>query len=223
MASDKQINANRLNGKKGGPKTPAGRAAVRHNALKHGLSAEHPVLSLEELSVFEEYLAQLRQEFQPIGIMEQMLVDQIADAYWRRQRIVCLEVGLFDTNNANLKERIEETYTGVNSDALLHLLAEHDAKGPDMLGRYYRYDAHFERSFFRAWKELKALQAARKAEVQTKPEPEYEPEIPETKKLATDSAKQTQKEPAQPASGQTPDPEPPEAAAEKPENDDNIM
>lgn len=76
MATDKQIDANRLNGKKGGPKTPAVRAAVRHNALKHGLSAGHPVIAgLEKLSDFNKYIDQLRHELQPVGIMEHMHVD----------------------------------------------------------------------------------------------------------------------------------------------------
>ena len=215
MATDKQINANRLNGKKGGPKTPAGRAAVRHNALKHGLAAEHPVLKrLEKLSGFNKYLDQLRQELQPVGIMEHMLVDQIADAYWRRQRIVKLEIGMFETNSAERKDHIEENYDFMSPEALLHLLAEYDAKGPDMLGRYYRYDARFERSFFKAWKELKSLQAARKVEA--------EPEVAETEEpeaQPTQSAKQTQIEPGQPS----PNPQIPEKPAPKRENDDSIM
>ena len=40
MSTDKQIVANQLNAKKStGPKTPEGRAAVRLNGLKHGLTA----------------------------------------------------------------------------------------------------------------------------------------------------------------------------------------
>ncbi len=30
--------------------------------------------------------------------MEQILVDQIAAAYWRRQRIIQMEAGMFDIN-----------------------------------------------------------------------------------------------------------------------------
>jgi hypothetical protein len=41
VTSDKQTQANRRNAQKStGPKTPEGKAAVRHNALKHGLLAE---------------------------------------------------------------------------------------------------------------------------------------------------------------------------------------
>ena len=86
MATENQIKANRLNGKKGGPKTPAGRAAVRHNALKHGLSAQHPVIGgLEDQTAFNEFLLQLQQDLKPQCLMEHLLVNQIADAHWRRQ------------------------------------------------------------------------------------------------------------------------------------------
>ena len=35
--SQKQIEANKKNGQKGGVKTPEGKAIVKYNALKHGL------------------------------------------------------------------------------------------------------------------------------------------------------------------------------------------
>ncbi len=167
MATEKQINANRLNGKKGGPKTPAGRAAVRNNALKHGLAAHHPVIpALEDNDDFNTCLNDLRQELNPVGLMEHMLVNQIADAYWRRQRIIVLEQGLFESVRCEVEPRMNQDYVDLTKAALLNGIAARDARGEDMLGRYYRYDVRFERSFFKALKELKILQAARQTDVQ---------------------------------------------------------
>ena len=212
MAIDKQINANRLNGKKGSPNTPAGRAAVRNNALKHGLSAHHPVISgLEKQSDFNKYLDRLRDEVQPAGIMEQMLVDQIADAYWRRQRIIQMETGMFDINNGELAKYFEETFDSLTPGDTLHAVAEYDAQRVDMPGPYYRYDARFGRSFFKAWKELKSLQAARPAE----------PEVVDTKnQRQTETNSQTNRNQARTTGpNPNPNPEPPEKA----ENDDSTM
>ncbi len=193
MATEKRINANRENGKKGGPKTPAGRAAVRNNALKHGLSAQHPVIpDIEDQNAFDEFLNQLCRELNPEGIMEHLLVNQIADTYWRRQRIVKMETGLFDVNNSKLKSTIAQKFKDMTVEGTLHLLAEADVQGADMLGRYYRYDARFERSFFKAWKELKSLQSARQKETQTV-------ETETANPLPTEFAKQTQIEPKEPS------------------------
>ncbi len=90
----------------------------------------------------------------------------------------------------------------------MHFVAEHDAQRFDMLGRYYRYDARFKRSFFKAWKELKSLQA--------------DPELVETKEPEADLnefAKQTEIKLEQPGPTPNPNPEPPEKAA----NDDSTM
>ena len=55
MATEKQINANRQNARKStGPKSPEGRAAVRGNALRHGLTAKSIVLSTEKETDFNE-------------------------------------------------------------------------------------------------------------------------------------------------------------------------
>ena len=81
-----------------------------------------------------------------------------------------------------------------------------------LLGRYYRYDARFERSFFKAWKELKSLQAAR----QTEPEV-VETETPEAQ--LHEFAKQTQIKLEQLAPTPNPRSKPPENG----ENDHSTM
>src|SRR3954447_626609 len=197
--SQRKTDSNRRNAKYStGPKTPAGKAISRNNAFEHGLSAAHPVLiELEDEAEFDQYHEALIDELQPVGIMELMLVDQIADAYWRRQRIINLEVGLFDIVRLKIADDVKATFAEIANGALTHVVATTDAREDDMLGRYYRYDARFERSFFRAWKELKALQAARRAEA---PEPEQTEET---------------KQPQQSAERSQTDPKPPQQTPEK--------
>jgi hypothetical protein len=49
MTSDKQARANRRNALKStGPNTPEGKAAVRHNALRHGLGSSDILLPGED-------------------------------------------------------------------------------------------------------------------------------------------------------------------------------
>jgi hypothetical protein len=63
MTSDKQARANRRNALEStGPKSPEGKAAVRHNALRHGLLSRDSLLPREDEAVFQELGERLRDE-----------------------------------------------------------------------------------------------------------------------------------------------------------------
>src|SRR5574341_1918542 len=95
MISDRKLQANRRNARLSkGPKTPEGKAAVRFNALKHGLAAEHLVLQDEEQQPFDELLAAYLDEHQPQGPTETDLVHQLVTASWRLRRLRAMETGL---------------------------------------------------------------------------------------------------------------------------------
>ena len=84
MTSDKQIQANRQNAQKStGPKTPEGKAAVRHNSLKHGLLSKEVLLPREDEAALKELSERLGAELQPVGELESLLVDRIVAATWR--------------------------------------------------------------------------------------------------------------------------------------------
>ena len=94
MPSDKQISANRANAQKStGPKTDAGRATVRLNALRHGLAAESVVIETEDKAQFEESRAAFEAEHQPCGPTENLLLDQIVVAAWRLRRTRAMSAG----------------------------------------------------------------------------------------------------------------------------------
>jgi hypothetical protein len=96
--SPKQIAANRRNAKKStGPKTPQGRAVSKMNALKHGILSKEAVVRGRCIKEDDRELAALHQrlweDLQPVGLLEEMLVDDIVTARWRRRRALKAEAG----------------------------------------------------------------------------------------------------------------------------------
>ena len=96
MTSDKQAKANRRNALKStGPKTPEGKAAVRHNALRHGLLSRDVLLPGEDEDALRELGERLWNELQPVGALESLLVNRIISSTWRLQRLGRVEAGIF--------------------------------------------------------------------------------------------------------------------------------
>ncbi len=89
--SMKQLAANRRNALKStGPRTANGRAVSKMNAVKHGiLSKEVVVRGLhirENPREFAALHARFVESLQPVGPVEEMLLDQIVTAHWRLRR-----------------------------------------------------------------------------------------------------------------------------------------
>jgi hypothetical protein len=96
MTSDKQTEANRRNALKStGPKTPEGKDAVRLNALKHGLLSKGVLLPGEDEAELKELGGRVEADLQPVGELEELLVEQIIAAVWRLRRLRRVEAGIF--------------------------------------------------------------------------------------------------------------------------------
>ncbi len=96
MTSDKKAQANRRNALKStGPKTPEGKAAIRLNAVKHGLLSQDVLLPGEDEAALRELGERLGEELQPIGELESLLVDRIIASHWRLRRLGRVEAGIF--------------------------------------------------------------------------------------------------------------------------------
>jgi hypothetical protein len=94
----KQIEANRQNAQKAtGPKTPSGRAASKMNALKHGIFSRNVLVrgthARENEREFRALHDRFREHYQPVGPVEEMLVDEIVTGHWRLQRALKAESG----------------------------------------------------------------------------------------------------------------------------------
>ena len=101
--SQKQLEANKANAQKGGVKTTAGKEVIKYNALRHGLLAKEVVITIgegaEDPEEFSRLLVDLREQLNPVGTLEEMLVEKIAAAYWRLRRAYNYEVGLIRNRN----------------------------------------------------------------------------------------------------------------------------
>jgi len=168
MATQKQVEANRANAQKStGPKTPEGRAAVRLNGVKHGLTSKILVLDGEQESDFTELLASLEAEHWPATPSEEILVRQLAMASWRLRRLYHVEAAVFAVRLTDLEEDMEDDYTTKLPDIeRLAYVAIDDARRRSVLDNLSRYESRLERSFYKALHELQRLHAAPKTKMQ---------------------------------------------------------
>ena len=96
--TSKKIDSNRKNARKStGPRSEQGKKVSRWNALKHGLLAKEVVIrngKRKETSAGIKFLlGQLSESLEPRGILEEMLVEEIAVSYWRWRRALRCEAG----------------------------------------------------------------------------------------------------------------------------------
>ena len=121
MISERQQDANRRNAAKShGPKTPEGRAAVRHNALKHGFTAAEIIFpTVEEQIDFQQFRLAFEQEYKPVGPTEEVLIEDMVTARWRLNRIRKMEPGFFALGLQGRKSVREELYSNLDGQAHL--------------------------------------------------------------------------------------------------------
>jgi len=88
ITTDKQIKANQENSKKStGANTIDGKLVVAGNALKHGLFAQRLILTDENLDEYAQLIDGLISSLNPVGTLEQLLVEKIAVATWKQLRL----------------------------------------------------------------------------------------------------------------------------------------
>jgi hypothetical protein len=91
-SSDRKITANRANASHStGPRSSAGKAKSRLNALKHGLRAEQVVIPGEDPRAFEAECAAWSADWQPKSHTRAILVERAAATSWRLRRCVRIE------------------------------------------------------------------------------------------------------------------------------------
>ena len=110
MASERQQRANRKNAEKStGPRSSAGKAVSRQNALSHGLLAQEVVIEGEDRDDYLDLQFALRDQLEPVGPLEEQLADQAVAAFWRLRRLCKVETGVFAFQRLTVeKERAKQ-------------------------------------------------------------------------------------------------------------------
>lgn len=152
MTSQRRLDANRRNAQKStGPRTPAGKAVVALNAMKHGIFSGETLLAHDSEAEFLAFAKRLRAQLAPVGEMELLLADRIVSTAWRLRRAIVMETGLMAAK-ADLAGFLDSGFERHKWQLVT------------------RYETTLERSLFRTLHELQRLQAAREGRAVPLPE-----------------------------------------------------
>ena len=106
MISLQRLEANRRNALRStGPKTEHGKQRSRANALRHGLTAETVVASLEDAEDYQEFEAAIISDYGGETAVERELVLRLASLLWRLRRATAIEADLLEIQAKALRAR----------------------------------------------------------------------------------------------------------------------
>jgi hypothetical protein len=109
MSSYWQVEANRRNALKStGPRTEAGKQASRRNAIRHGLTAETVIGTLEDAEDYKGFEAAITADYDAQSAVERELVLRLASVLWRLRRAMTMETGLFEIQAGHLQDYREK-------------------------------------------------------------------------------------------------------------------
>ncbi len=148
-----------------GSRTATGKQAVKWNVLKHGLLSKEVVIlagdGKESKAEYRTLHAQLQEYYQPVGIAEELLVEQIAAGYWRLRRVVRCETG-------EIRGRVDtvtwRTAAAQEKEVQQHVCYGHRDALPSAPAteKILRYETAIQRQLTQAMNQLERLQQTRK-------------------------------------------------------------
>ena len=110
--SEAQLAANRENAQKSsGPTSDEGKAKIRLNALKTGLTGRTVCLPTDDATLYQSLILSYEKLFQPVGPEESGLVQSIADIRWRLDRIPGLHMALLNKARVELIHQFPQLAT----------------------------------------------------------------------------------------------------------------
>lgn len=179
MATQKQIDANRRNARRStGPRQPSARpqhTGFDRAANRHTILAGAVVLGkLESWDMFNGSLQEFRNAWQPVGHMEEVLVEKVAIAYWKMRRMLLAEAAeVTRSTQATVETAVQHALTEKTparqqqtlerGQAIAEILVTRAGiPGCDFALNLASYHMQLEREFYRAIRTLLRIQELRK-------------------------------------------------------------
>ena len=142
-----------------GPRSGAGKQRSSLNAIRHGLTGQTVVLPSEDHAAYRAFTKRFFDDLQPKGVLEEQLVQTLADCSWRLNRARAIESNLL---TLGLNEAQGAFNTGhPEADAALALATAY-RDHTQALANLSILEQRISRQFEKALKQLFALQAERR-------------------------------------------------------------
>ena len=128
----RQIAANRRNASKSaGPRTEEGKHRSRCNAVRHGLTAETVIDTLEDAEDYKAFEAAITADYDAQSAVERELVLRLAGLLWRLRRATTIEAGLFEIQVEHQGEDTKDGRLAAMSRQIVYAVLGQQSVQPD--------------------------------------------------------------------------------------------
>jgi len=142
-----------------GPRTEAGKKRSSMNALRHGLTGQTIVLPAEDLAAYRTFTKRFFDGLKPRGVLEEELVQTLADCRWRLNRLSAIETNLLSMAQAGGEGRVTTGHPQADQALLMALAFQDHGRA---LANLSIIEQRLKRQFEKAMQHLRQLQAERR-------------------------------------------------------------
>jgi hypothetical protein len=142
-----------------GPCTEIGKQRSSLNALRHGLTGQTVVLPSEDLAAYQAFCKRFFDDLKPSGILEEQLVQTLADCSWRLNRARAIETNLLTLGQIEAEDAVHANHPEAAAALAMAHSYRDQAKA---LANLSMLEQRLSRQFEKALKQLQELQDKRR-------------------------------------------------------------
>jgi hypothetical protein len=146
-----------------GPRTQKGKQRSALNALRHGLTGRTVVMPYEDMDAYHIFCKRLFQTLAPETPLEEQYAQTFCDTQWRLNRARSFEDAMIGLGHSEEAGEIETEHVQVHAVLTAARVFRDDSKS---FVNLTLYEQRLHRTLDKTLRELKALQAERKAQRQ---------------------------------------------------------